>query len=475
MIERQTFSERILMIGYGSVGRCVLPLLERHIDLPPARIAVIEAHESYDHDQLNDYVERGLIYEVAEILPGNMAEIVGRHVGPGDLLINVSMNVSSLALMDWCHRNGVLYIDTSIEPWPRYYDNPDIPVAHRTTYHLRHLAFEMAKSWPPGSPTVLVSHGANPGLITYLAKQALVNVADFAGIDPGKPRSRADWANLALRIGLKAIHVSEHDTQIANIAKRAGEFVNTWSVPGFWEEALQPVELGWGTHEKQLPPEASRFDVGSRCAIYLERPGCLTRVRSWTPSGGPFIGMAIAHAESVTLAELLTVKATDGPVYRPTVNFAYHPCNDALLSIMEMEMRNFSPPASSRLLTSEIVTGMDELGALLMGDFGTYWYGSQLSIDEARRLVGPQFNATSVQIAIPVVAGALWLIAHPDRGLVEPEDVDHEFVLDICRPWLGPVVGVRSDWTPLQARGRLFPEPQLDFADPWQFVNFRTA
>jgi homospermidine synthase len=142
---------------------------------------------------------------------------------------------------------------------------------------------------------------------------------------------------------------------------------------------------------------------------------------------------------------------------------------------MEMEMRNFSPPTLSRLLTSEIVTGMDELGALLMGDFGAYWYGSQLSIAEARRLVGPQFNATSVQIAIPVVAGALWLIAHPDRGLVEPEDVDHEFVLDICRPWLGPVVGVRSDWTPLQMRGRLFSEPQLDLADPWQFVNFRTA
>jgi homospermidine synthase len=200
LFERQTFGGRILMIGYGSVGRCVLRLLERHIDLPPARIAILEAHESYDHDQLNDYVERGLIYEVAEILPGNMAEIVGRHVGPGDLLINVSMNVSSLALMDWCHRNGVLYIDTSIEPWPRYYDNPNIPVAHRTTYHLRHLAFEMAKSWPPGSPTVLVSHGANPGLITYLAKQALVKASQPRGV--GESRA-PHWAQSHSRFGAR--------------------------------------------------------------------------------------------------------------------------------------------------------------------------------------------------------------------------------------------------------------------------------
>jgi homospermidine synthase len=469
----QVFNGRILMIGYGSVGRCVLPLLDRHIDVPPDRLTIIEAHESYDHDQLNEYVERGLNYVVAEIQPDNMAEILARHVVRGDLLINVSMNVSSLALIAWCHRNGVLYLDTSIEPWPHYHDNPDVPAAHRTTYHLRHLALEMAKDWPAGSPSALVTHGANPGLITYLAKQGLCEVAARAGRPAAMPRTRADWAAMARDVGLKVVHIAEHDTQIADVPKRPGEFVNTWSPPGFWEEALQPAELGWGTHEKAMPPEGRSFEIGSRCAIYLDRPGCMTQIKSWTPAGGPFIGMAIAHAESVTLADLFTIVENGAPVYRPTVTFAYHPCNDALLSILEMVMRNFAVPASSRVLTGEIVEGMDELGVLLMGDFGAYWYGSQLSIDEARQLVGPAFNPTSVQIAIPVVAGAMWLIEHPDRGLVEPEDIDHEFILDICRPWLGPVVGVPTDWTPLKSRGRLFPEPHLDRGDPWQFVNFR--
>ncbi len=42
--------------------------------------------------------------------------------------------------------------------------------------------------------------------------------------------------------------------------------------------------------------------------------------------------------------------------------------------------------------------------------------------------------------------------------------------LEIQMPYLGPVVGVYSDWTPLQDRGKLFPET-LDRRDPWQFSN----
>ena len=214
--------------------------------------------------------------------------------------------------------------------------------------------------------------------------------------------------------------------------------------------------------------------VGCKAAIYLRQPGCITEVRSWTPKGGPMIGFLITHGESITTADYFTVRDGSGKaVYRPTVHYAYHPCDDAVLSVREFQMKNFEMQPKTRPLNEEIVDGIDELGALLMGDFGAYWYGSQLSIHEARQLLGPDYNATSIQIAAPVLAGAMWLIEHPDRGLVEPEDLDHDFVLDICRPYLGPVVGVRSDWTPLKDRNVLFPETNLDTSDPWQFENFR--
>ncbi len=473
MTKKLTFKGRVLFIGYGSVGRCTLPILLRHLDMPADRIAVIDGDDHAADVAL--YVEKGVKYTVEPIFPHNMDALLSRHAGAGDLILNLSVNVSSIDLMNWCQSHGALYLDTCVEPWTNYYDNPKIPAEERSNYYLRYLALENAKKWPKGSPSALLTHGANPGLISHMVKVALLDIARGRKAGLAKPATKEAWARLACDTGLKVIHVAEHDTQIANRPKRAGEFVNTWSVPGFYSEGMQPAELGWGSHEKRLPMDAREHKVGPRNTIFLNRPGCATQVRSWTPIGGPMIGFCITHGESVTLSDYFTVWDGRRPIYRPTVHYAYHPCNDAVLSVRELQMSNWAFQPKTRILYDEIVEGIDELGALLMGDFGAYWYGSQLSIGEARELLGPGFNATSIQIAAPVVAGAIWLIRHPDRGLVEPEDLDHDFVMDICRPYLGPVVGVKTDWTPLAGRSAYFDEPGLDWTDPWQFQNFRVT
>ena len=48
--------------------------------------------------------------------------------------------------------------------------------------------------------------------------------------------------------------------------------------------------------------------------------------------------------------------------------------------------------------------------------------------------------------------------------------MDHARILALCAPYLGPVVGAYTDWTPLEGREKLFPEG-LDRTDPWQFRN----
>ena len=68
----------------------------------------------------------------------------------------------------------------------------------------------------------------------------------------------------------------------------------------------------------------------------------------------------------------------------------------------------------------------------------------------------------------------VWCIEHPEEGVVEPEDIDFRRALEICMPYLGSVVGVYSDWTPLYERGVLF-EETLDRDDPWQFMNIRVT
>jgi homospermidine synthase len=48
--------------------------------------------------------------------------------------------------------------------------------------------------------------------------------------------------------------------------------------------------------------------------------------------------------------------------------------------------------------------------------------------------------------------------------------MDFRRCLDVQRPYLGPMVGVYTDWTPLTDRPGLFSE-DIDTSDPWQFRN----
>ena len=159
---------------------------------------------------------------------------------------------------------------------------------------------------------------------------------------------------------------------------------------------------------------------------------------------------------------------------RPTCHYAYHPCDDAVLSLHEFAGKNWRLQSRKRLMMEEIISGIDELGVLLMGRAdGVYWYGSRLTIEEARR-VAPHNNATSLQVTAAVLAGVIWAIEHPRRGIVEPDELDFARILEIAGPYLGDIVGVWGDWTPLADRGQLFPE-DLDHDDPWQFKNIRVV
>ena len=97
--------------------------------------------------------------------------------------------------------------------------------------------------------------------------------------------------------------------------------------------------------------------------------------------------------------------------------------------------------------------------------------GSRLSIDAARALC-PLNNATSLQTAAGVLGGVIWAMRHRRAGIVDPDEIDFRAVLEVAAPYLGDMVGVYSDWTPLEGRGVLFPE-DVDSGDPWQFKNVR--
>ncbi len=471
MLDRKhvAFPGRLVIVGFGSIGQGVLPLLLRHLEIAADRITIITA-EPRGHDVAAAY---GIRFIQTALTRSNYRALLEPQLGKDDFLLNVSVDVSSVALIELCQERGALYLDTCIEPWPGGYTDPSLPPSARSNYALRETALALRARYPRG-PTAVLTHGANPGLVSHFVKQALIDLGRNAGFQDAAPATRTEWAHVAEALGVKAIHIAERDTQVSTMPKEPGEFVNTWSIDGFVSEGSQPAELGWGTHERHFPLDGRRHDFGSGAAIYLLRPGAVTRVRSWTPLEGPFHGFLITHGESISISDYLTVRDGDTVRYRPTCHYAYHPCDDAVLSLHELAGKNFQLQHRKRLMMEEIAAGIDELGVLLMGQAkGVYWYGSRLSIAEARR-VAPHNNATSLQVTAAVLGGMIWAIERPRQGIVEPEEMDFARVLQIARPYLGEVVGVYGDWTPLDGRERLFPE-DLDRDDPWQFKNIRVV
>jgi homospermidine synthase len=460
----------IVMIGFGSIGKGTLPLIERHFDFDQDRFVVIDPNDA-DRKLLD---ERGVRFVHLGLTPDNHRDVLMKYLTAGEgqgFCVNLSVDTSSLDIMRFCREIGALYIDTVVEPWVGFYYDKSLGNEARSNYALRETVMaERRKS--PGGTTAISCCGANPGMVSWLVKQALVNLAHDLGDKTPEPKTKDEWGRLAERLGVKGVHIAERDTQRAMHPKPRNVFVNTWSIEGFLSEGMQPAELGWGTHEKWAPANAGFHQSGCGAAIYLNQPGANTRVRSWTPTARAQFGFLVTHNESISIADYFTVRGERGEaVYRPTCHYAYHPCDDAVLSLHELFGRAGEIQSAHHILgEAEILDGVDELGVLLYGHArNAYWYGSQLSVEETRALA-PFQNATGMQVTSAVLAGMAWALENPNAGIVEADELDFRRCLEVQMPYLGPVVGVYTDWTPLANRPGLFPE-DIDEGDPWQFRN----
>ena len=447
-----------------------MPLLERQLDFDAKRLVVIDPSDA-DRNLLD---ERGIRFVQSAVTRENYRDLLSPLLTAGGgqgFCINLSVDTSSHDIMDLARSLGALYIDTVAEPWLGFYFDSSKGPGDRSNYALREVILDLRRR-SPGGPTAVSCCGANPGMVSWFVKQALLNLQKDLGLSATEPQTKAEWAALAQRLGVKGIHIAERDTQRANTPKSRGTFVNTWSVEGFISEGLQPAELGWGSHENWMPENGRTHATGCQSAIYLLQPGANTRVRSWTPTPGAQFGFLVTHNEAISIADYLTVHDASGKaVYRPTCHYAYHPCDDAVLSLHEMFGQEGQRQPEWKILDeNEIVDGVDELGVLLYGHAkNAYWYGSRLSIEETRALA-PYQNATGMQVTSAVLAGMVWALENPEAGIVEADDLDFRRCLEVQMPYLGSVEGHYTDWTPLKGRPGLFPE-DIDMTDPWQFKN----
>ena len=373
------------MLGCGSVGRCTLPLLLRHLDMPANRITVMDFEDV--RSTIADPLQSGVVFKQARLTQEHYSSMLAELVGPGDVIVDLSWNCETLDLLAWCGERDVRYVNTSLEEWDPYGDIENKSPYERSLYS-RQMRIRLLKdrlnSRATPSPTAVIDHGANPGIVSQFTKRALLEIATTmlqeglppaTGLNRGafeqliaaaQGHARGSFARLSQATGTKLIHISELDTQVSSQPKGINEFVNTWSIEGFFEEGTAPAEMGWGTHERRLPKHAHVPIGGPGNQIFLAQPGMRTLVHSWVPKGGPIMGMVVRHAESFTISDHLTAweETIEGrqAVYRPTVHYAYMPCDNAILSVHELTMRNYKLQPKLRIMADEITEGIDELG-----------------------------------------------------------------------------------------------------------------
>src|SRR6188472_3350438 len=193
------FAGPIVMLGFGSIGRGVLPLLERHIGFDRSKFVVI-APDDADRALLD---ERKLRFEKLAITRENYRDVLTPllNTGPGrGMIVNLSVDTSSVDLMDLCKDLDAHYIDTVAEPWLGFYDDPKLTLSQRSNYALRERVLDVRRR-RPGGVTAVSCCGANPGMVSWFVKQALLDVARDTGVFSPEPKSREDWAKLMQRVG----------------------------------------------------------------------------------------------------------------------------------------------------------------------------------------------------------------------------------------------------------------------------------
>lgn len=483
MYGMEQFNNKILIIGYGSIGTGILPLLIKIVKMDLSQITIIEK----DKKRFTNIKE---LYKINKIKKSdqkinkvkvkldrlNIKRIIidRLKMGQDDLIIDCSYEISTKFMYDLCAEHGISYTNSAVEVWE---DDMSRPMAEYSYANLMKEVEDSDLQFKKKKNNFIYGLGCNPGNVNIWTMYALDKIKE----NTNKNLKSDSYADLANKLGLRVVHVAEVDSQITNNPKRDNEYVNTWSSDGasWFGEAYSWIELGWGTHEKTMPASVSK-DLHSDVSITIERLGALTWARSYTPINKNLFGLMIPHEECYSIARSLSLRdSKNNIIYKPSCYYVYKPCDSSLASLYEiaekMDVNNFNGEMqkNKRLMTDDIIEGKDELGCTLFFNNGEiYWVGSLLDIEEARGLYDNKFdsiiNATLMQVLAGYMGGILYLIKNIKKkeysGLLSPQDLPIHQFMKWTRPLLGPFVCTKvKDWTVKARDGK---------ESTWQFEDF---
>lgn len=458
----KTFKNKIVLIGCGAVGTCLLPLLFKLVNIEPSNITVIDMN-SERFKNIDNKINTLNI----KLTKDNIQNILINQLKlkNNDIIIDASYEINTNFMFQLCSNHGISYINSSVEVWS---DEPTLKNIDYTFYSRIKSIEDINKQNNIKNNNFIISLGCNPGNVNIWTLYALDKI--------NKKTNNYKWSTyseLANKMGLQVVHISERDSQITNNPKKVNEYVNTWSSDAisWYDEAFSNLEISWGTHEKTLPTNLNN-ELSNEYQYIINDIGSNSWANTYGPISKNIIGMLIRHEECFTICKKLTIRnELNQIIYKPSVYYVYKISDGAMESTLEVRDLDNEYQENKRLLTSDIISGIDELGCTLFFSSGDiYWVGSLLDIEEARLLYDNKYNhiinATILQVVAGYIGGLLYLIESIEnkvyRGFLTGEDLPINKFINWTKPLLGPFGIIKvNDWN-----------IESNNENKWQFNDF---
>ncbi len=471
---------KLILFGSGGVGCALLEMIWLTKIIQVESVLIFDPRDLSGEPIVRQLIQTGVVKHIQiEVIKSNLIKLLGDNVKRKDIIVDVSYNIYFKPLIQWCLDHDVMYINTSMERWPVKNEHVlEKNIYNRTLYHFHDVLRRMKGKY---SPTIVVHHGMNPGLISHFTKRGIKNVADQV-LNTANDRKiiniklkilkkayvTDDFPMMAYLLKLETIHCSEKDTQISTVKRKPNEFMNTWGAYSFYGEGIDPVQLGYGNHEKKIMGSIHPPKNLEQNQIFLPVRGLDLQLESYVPiDDGVIRGMVIPHSENDTINRSLTLYSKGKLIHRISNYYVYSPCKDAWDSIEDVKKNDYKMlNIQHSLRGTEIKSGCDAVGALLIfkhhpvdyllygneGKTASYWAGTILSIEQTRNLGIEYAGPTTIQVAISIISALEWMKKHPKMGICFPEQLPYEYVLERCNDWLGTVF---MDWVTYSPRTTL--------------------
>lgn len=416
----------VVILGFGSLGPAMLSAIFKSYLITPKQITIVadddknkQFAEQYSVDFVVEHIERAKINTQLKRIFANKKNSV---------LINLSVTIGSGHLVDFCQENNILYIDSSFEIWADQLNTSDMPSVAGC-----YNTLQRCKSKSSKGSTAISCHGANPGMVSHFAKK-LVHILAEKELGPNIPipKTSLEWSFLAQQLDIHTFIISEIDTQ-CEIHTDVSSLYNTWSIQGFLQEAAEFPCFPFGTRAFSSDNQKYIKSVANMNYFEPNIASMLYHTLGYSPSYGIFEGMVIPHIEAFSMAKFFGHGLVN---YAPTIYFCYRSCNGALNLAYDAMYNDWCEPEGAFVACDTLSKGIESLGILVLRhNKPAAWYGSEVSVREAKYLTNA--NATTMQVVGGLMSALCYALTYPDQGVLEPEDLDTHFVLDVAKPYMG--------------------------------------